>query len=161
LQITDANLAFFSGFSRLIIGDSADGGGAVNVQSWDLSAAPFANMRGVEVHGGSVNVDTITGATNMDMYFTGSGLNASTGVVDLDSIGLINNDGVDRTFYTRSAASTLLTGSALYSSSGALRAIFNADSDGTSSGAIAAFTIRAWDGQAASAVQSRVTVNLL
>lgn len=136
LQITDALLTNFTGFSRLIIGDSVDGGGAVDVDSLDFSLAGFSNMRGFEAHGGSIDVDTITGATNMDMYFGATGLNASTGVVDLDSIGLINNDGVDRTFYSRSAASTLMSGSALFSSSGALRALINADSDGNSAGAI-------------------------
>lgn len=57
LQLTDTYLGYFSGFSKLIIGDSVDGGGAVDIDSWDLSAANFSNMGTLEVYGGSIDLD--------------------------------------------------------------------------------------------------------
>lgn len=70
------------------------------------------------------------------MIFSASGLNASTGVVDIDALSLTNNDGMDRTFYSRSASSTVLTNSTLTASNGALNFFINADSNGDSDGAI-------------------------
>lgn len=136
LNITDAELALFSGFSKLVIGDSVDAGGAVDIDSWALNGANYSAIRELEIYGGSIDADSITNGLNTSMIFGGSGLNASTGVVDIDALTLTNNDGVDRTFYARSAASTILSNSTLSATSGKLNAFVNADSDGLSNGAI-------------------------
>lgn len=68
LNLTDAELAIIDAGGKLIIGDSASGTGAVDIDSWDLTGTTYD----VEVHGGATDIGGMTlGAGNVTVKSTG------------------------------------------------------------------------------------------
>lgn len=96
LDLSDAELAFISNnVSRLIFTTTTDGNfqtGFIDVDSWNLAGKTFD----LELHGGEIDIDGITNAVNMSMFFEST--NSVNGSTDIDGLSLINNDATDRSF---------------------------------------------------------------
>ncbi len=129
LSLSDAYLGYLSPGTKLVVGDAAAGTGVVDIDSWDLSGAGYD----VEVYGGSIDLNGLSGAENVSMLFE-----AGTGNVDILSLDLTMTGAADRAFILRAAESVIFNNSTLDASgvAGRLDVLFNADRDADQSGAV-------------------------
>ena len=126
LDITDTELSRLSAGGSLIIGDSTNGTGAVDVDSWDLSGTSYD----VALYGGAIDLGGVTLGTgdflahaqnDQDLTVTAAISKAVAGAstLDLRADRAVISDGYDIT-----------------TSNGALSSVFNADRDADQSGYI-------------------------
>jgi hypothetical protein len=126
LNLTATELGYFTPGGTLIIGDSAAGTGAVNIDAWALAGKTYD----VEVHGGSIDFGgAVTFDQANDLTF-----NARAGDVTLDQT--ITKSGGGASTLLLKASNTIAQTATISSSSGALNVTEWADSDNSGAGAI-------------------------
>ncbi len=78
-QVTDALIALMTPGSKLVIGDSVSGSGAIDVDEWNMGALGY----GVALHGGTIDVNNSIGNFNITGTYQGTSgqLNAGTGTI--------------------------------------------------------------------------------
>ncbi|MBG79022.1 MAG: hypothetical protein CL570_08360 [Alphaproteobacteria bacterium] len=141
LSLSDNELSSFDAGGTLIIGDSANGTGAVDVDSWDLSSASYD----VEIYGGSVDLggltlgagDFMTHAQNgQDLTISADITRATDGVSTLDlraDQNILNTNGADIIASDANSDSDADANT----DADSLHVILNADRNGDDNGAIA------------------------
>lgn len=143
LNITDAELGYFNGTGKLIIGDSAGSSGNVIIQSWDLSSKLFDT----EIYGNNITIGGLTmgrnfmayamaGANFGDMNISSSITRALNGDATLDlraDRNIVNSNDAD---IVASDANSDSDGNPATSADG-LTVILNSDRNANGSGAVA------------------------
>lgn len=127
LSLTDAELSLFNAGGNLIIGDSVNGTGTIDVDNWDLSSKSYD----VNLYGGAID---IAGLTLGSGDFTAHALNDQ----DLTISGNISKTiAGSSTLDLRSNTNILFeVGNSITASDGPLNVIFNADRDANQTGYI-------------------------
>ncbi len=133
LQITDSLLSMLfadndgNGTGSLIIGDSTDATGAVDINGWDVTGKTFD----VEVYGGSVGFTggAVTWNQNNDLSFTARAGDIAIGQALTKSGGAASN-------LTFNATGAIAQTAAITSSSGAVNVVMDSDTNSSSAESI-------------------------
>ncbi|PZQ46150.1 MAG: hypothetical protein DI551_05585, partial [Micavibrio aeruginosavorus] len=132
LNLTDAELGYFNGAGKLIIGDAADGTGDIDLNSWNYSAKGYS---GIEIYGNDIDIGGMTMGTGDFSAFAkdnGGDLGSITVSASLDKsvsggskLNLLADENI---VFDDNANITAATGS--------LNILLNADRDADQNGAV-------------------------